>query len=62
MSDFGNWILMLISAVIGVLGLILASRAADTGMYVAGLLFFVFGVVFCFSQMNALLAAGQDED
>ena len=62
MKDTGNWILMLVSAVIGILGLILASRADDTGMYVAGLLFFIFGIVFCFSQMNALLAAAQDED
>lgn len=53
---------MFVSIVVGLLGLILASRALDTGMYVAGLLFFAFGIVFCFSQLNALLSQKNDED
>lgn len=61
MDDTGSWILMFVSAVIGILGIILASRALDTGMYVAGLLFFAFGVVFCFSQVNALLSSKKDD-
>ena len=62
MDDTGSWILMVVSVVVGLLGLVLASRAIDTGMYVAGLLFFGFGVVFCFSQINALLGAKSEDE
>ncbi len=62
MNDTGSWILMFVSIVVGLFGLVLASRAGDTGMYVAGLLFFGFGVLFCFSQISAMFNAEKDAD
>ncbi len=62
MNDTGSWILMFVSVVVGLFGLVLASRATDTGIYVAGLLFFGFGILFCFSQINAMFSAKKDVD
>lgn len=62
MDDTGSWVMILVAIVIGLFGLILASRALDTGMYVGGLLFFGFAIVYCFSQLNSLLSAKKDDE
>ena len=43
-----SWITALGTAVLALLGLFLASRAADGSMYTFGLLLFLFGVLFNF--------------
>lgn len=40
--------LLILSAVIAVIGLVLAAKSVDGGMELAGWLFFVFGVAFAF--------------
>ena len=44
----GNWALLAVSIVIAVLGLMLAGKGIDTGMSLAGWLFFAFGVGYAF--------------
>ena len=45
MAELSRWIWGVLLAGCAVLGLLLAARAADTGIYVHGLLFFLFGVI-----------------
>lgn len=52
MDDIGNWIIGGVAGILGVLGLFLASGAADRGMYLFGLLLFVFAVLFIFSRIK----------
>jgi uncharacterized membrane protein len=48
MTGLSTWIIGAFVAVIGLLGLIVAAQAVDSAMYVAGLLFFLFGALFDF--------------
>jgi hypothetical protein len=43
-----NWIVGIVSGLLGLLGLFLASRAVDDGMYVFGFALLVFGVFMVF--------------
>jgi len=56
--------LLALSAVIAVVGLVLAGRSVDAGMELAGWLFFVFGVAFAFRLAGrmALPPAATKED
>jgi hypothetical protein len=44
----GKWVFGAVMGVIGVLGLFMASRAADQTFYWTGLVFFLFGVIAVF--------------
>lgn len=44
----GNWVVLFASVAIAILGLLLAAKGTDTGMSLAGWLFFVFGVGLAF--------------
>ena len=48
MEGIGTWILGGVMGLLSLLGLIMASQAADGMFYAAGLLFFLFGVLFIF--------------
>lgn len=41
------------SGILALVGLMMASRAADDGIYVAGFLFFLFGVFLVFRMIGA---------
>ena len=56
-GDGAKWIFMVIAALVGVFGLIMASRSADTGTYVAGLIFFLFAVVYNFVMVKRMFDA-----
>ena len=56
---FGNWGMLALSIVIAIVGLLLAARAVDTGMSLAGWLFFVFGVGFAY-RLAAKMAVEPD--
>lgn len=45
-----------LSAVIALLGLAMASRATDDAIYVAGFLFFAFGILLVFRMISATFA------
>ena len=48
MEGIGTWVLGGVMGLLSLLGLIMASRAADGMFYATGLLFFLFGVLFIF--------------
>lgn len=48
----GNMILGALMGLVGLLGLVMASQAKDDAMYVAGLIFFLFGVLFAFAMIK----------
>ncbi|HWA43208.1 MAG TPA: hypothetical protein VHA10_08350 [Hypericibacter adhaerens] len=47
-----NWIIGGVIALLGILGLFLASGASDTGIYLFGLLLFLFAVLFAFGLIR----------
>ena len=47
-ESLAPWILGALMGILGLFGLVMASRATDTAFYGVGLLFFVFGVLFIF--------------
>ncbi|MCW5772965.1 MAG: hypothetical protein KIT16_15080 [Rhodospirillaceae bacterium] len=59
-DDLGNWIILFVSMAVGLLGLVLAARGVDTGMALAGWLFFIFGVGLCF-RLAAKMSVPSDE-
>lgn len=52
MPDVGRWVVGLMVGVVGLFALYLASRAADTTMYYAGIGLFVASVLFNFYQIK----------
>ena len=48
----GKWVFGAVMGAIGVLGLFMASRAADQTFYWTGLVFFVFGVIAIFGLIG----------
>jgi hypothetical protein len=48
----GSWVLGAVMGLLGLLGLLMASRAVDTIFYGTGLALFVFGVLFIFVLIN----------
>jgi hypothetical protein len=55
------WIAGAVSGLFGLLGLFLASRAVDDGMYVFGFALFGFGILMVFSMMKQAFDAGEGE-
>ena len=47
-----DWIFGIFAALCAILGLLLSSRAIDSGMYTFGLAFFAFGCFFVFFLMK----------
>jgi len=47
-----NWIIGGIISLLGLLGLFLAAHAADSGIYLFGLLLFLFAVLFAFGLIR----------
>lgn len=60
--DYGlsNWIALVVAVIVALLGLVLAAKGADTGMVLAGWLFFVFGVAFSF-RLAGRMAVERDD-
>lgn len=54
MSGLVQWLMLALAAAIGLMGLILASRASDFGMTLAGTLFFLFGFLFVIARAGHL--------
>jgi hypothetical protein len=52
MRDIGNWLIGTLMGLIGLLGLIAASGARDSGFYLFGLLLFGFSVLFIFNLIR----------
>ena len=48
MSEFGNWFLGIAMGILGLGGLFFASHAKEEPIYVAGLILFVFAILFIF--------------
>ena len=48
----GNWILGAVMGLLGFVGLVMASQAKDDAFYVAGMIFFLFGVLFVFAMIK----------
>jgi len=57
---FSNWILLIASIIIAILGLLLAGKGLDVGIELAGWLFFVFGVGFSFRLAGRMAVASKD--
>jgi hypothetical protein len=53
------WIVGAVSGLFGLLGLFLASRAVDDGMYVFGFALLAFGILMGFSMMKQAFDAGE---
>lgn len=51
-GDAGRWVASLLVAVLGVIGLILAAGALDSGIYVFGLGMAVWAVLFQFQMLK----------
>lgn len=62
MDGIDNWIMGGVSAILGILGLFLAARASDVGIYAFGLLLFVFAVLFVFSRIKGAFDAAEARD
>ena len=59
MNIFGRWVIGVIAAIVGILGLFLAAGAQQGMMYAVGLGFFIGSVLFNFLQIkNAYDEAG----
>jgi len=56
-SGLTEGFLLALSAVIAVVGLVLAGRSVDAGMELAGWLFFAFGVAFAFRLAGRMAVA-----
>jgi hypothetical protein len=52
MSSTLNWIIGAIITLLGLMGLFLAAHAADSGIYLFGLLLFLFAVLFDFGLIR----------
>ena len=48
----GNAILGVLMGLLGFIGLVMASQARDDAIYVAGLIVFLFGVLFVFAMIK----------
>jgi hypothetical protein len=59
-DGLSNWIMLVIAVLMALLGLVLAARAVDFGMELAGWLFFAFGVGYSF-RMASKMAVRADE-
>jgi hypothetical protein len=55
------WVVGAVSGLFGLLGLFLASRSVDDGMYVFGFALFGFGIVMVFSMMKQAFDACEGE-
>jgi hypothetical protein len=55
-----NWIVLAASILIALLGLLLAAKGLDTGIELAGWLFFIFGVGFSFRLAGKMSVAADD--
>jgi len=55
-SDGAKWILMAVAALVGVFGLIMASRASEDGAYIVGLIFFLFAVIYNFVMVRRMFS------
>jgi hypothetical protein len=54
-----NWVLTVILAILGLFGLVLASRAQDMAFSSFGLLLFVFAVLFIFGMVKRAADAAE---
>lgn len=54
MGNVVQWIMMILSGAVGVMGLIVASRAHEIGMIIAGVLFFAFGFLFVMNRAGRM--------
>ncbi|MGE0733717.1 MAG: hypothetical protein AB7G15_08005 [Alphaproteobacteria bacterium] len=61
-NAFSHWVTLFLAVVIGIVGLFLAAGAKDDGMYVAGMLLAIFGIVFSFTRIAALTDYSTKED
>jgi len=52
MKDMGSVAMSIVSGLIGLLGLFLASRAVDRGIYIFGLALAVFAIVYIFTMIK----------
>ena len=57
---FSNWILLIASIIIVILGLLLAGKGLDVGIELAGWLFFIFGVGFSFRLAGKMAVESKD--
>ena len=48
----GRWVFGTAMGLLSLIGLFLASKSVDDGMYLVGLLFFLFGVLFIFTLIG----------
>ena len=48
----GRWVIGIAMGLVSLIGLFMASKAADDAMYFVGLVFFVFGVIFIFALIG----------
>lgn len=53
-NTLSNWVVGVLVGLVGLVGLFMASRATDTVFYWVGLLFFLFGVLFCFGLIGQI--------
>lgn len=60
MRDIGNWVMGIIAGLVGLIGLLLASRATDDTAYWFGLAFFLFAVLFVWSLIARATRGGSD--
>lgn len=58
----GNVILGAVMGLLGLLGLIMASRAHDDGIYVTGMIVFLFGVFFIFAMIKRYYDQAESAD
>ena len=57
-----QWFLLLVAGVVGLIGVVLAGMAHDTGMAVHGIVFLLFAVVFGFSTILRMTGKGGGAD
>ena len=62
MSTFSSWLFGSIMAVLGLVGLLLASRAMDPGIEFFGLALFVFAVLFDFGLIGRAYALRERDE
>ena len=53
----GRWVFGTAMGLLSLIGLFLASNSVDDGMYLVGLLFFLFGVLFIFTLIGKSVGA-----
>lgn len=61
MGDMGKWVAGALGGVVALIGLFFAANASDDGVYYAGLVIFLVGVIFVFYQLKRGLDAAEAE-